>query len=98
MDAGDRARGQLRDARVDVAPLLQSEYVRGLQEGHIGADAARIDRRVEQKHMPLLRRQRPQPWMVIGGTGGRDVSPAAFHQQRKIALALGGVLVLMLTG
>ena len=98
IDAGNRALGQFCDAGVDVLLHLQCERIHGPQERHVGAHPAVVDHRVEQQHMPLVRRQRPQPRMVVSGAGGRDVGLAALHRQREVTLALGGVLVLVHAG
>src|SRR5262249_49872681 len=48
--------------------------------------------------MALLRRQRTQARMIIGGARHGDVGLAALHHQREVARTLGGVLVLVQTG
>jgi hypothetical protein len=76
---GDDAGSQFVEPGIDRIALLDRRVTAGLQERHVGADPARVDTRIEQKLVALLRRQGPQARAVVGGARHRDVGLAAFQ-------------------
>src|SRR5262249_43368863 len=74
------------------------ERARGVEERHVGAHAASVDRGVEQEQVPLRQRQRAQSWVIVASARGFDVGRAALVQQFEIALAVLRPLVLVHAG